>query len=297
MLNQKKLFLKIYKKINPILENNGKFKIPFSIKIQRFLFSKAKSNIVHIQGHKMFLDPNDSLNFSIDGIWEETLTNYVKKIIKEGDVVLDIGANMGYFTLIFAKLVGDKGKVFAFEPEPNNFSLLKKNVEVNGYTNVILENKGLSHENKITKLYLSKGNVGQHRIYKSKYTGEDFVLIKTTSIDNYFQKDPISEKISFIKMDVEGSEYGVLKGMKSLLDKNKPITIMLEFIPTCIREFGTNPKDLLNFLVEQHFEFNLINDEEKKIEKLTDLNFLLEKYDWDNPNSIQKEANLICKRK
>ena len=162
MFNQKKFFLKIYKKINPILERKWKFKIPFSIKIQRFLISHAKSNIVHIQGHKMFLDQNDSLNFSIDGVWEETLTNYLKKTVKEGNVVLDIGANIGYFTLLLAKLVGTKGRVFAFEPEPNNFSLLKKNVEEDGYTNVILENKGVSYENKTTKLYLSKGNIGQH---------------------------------------------------------------------------------------------------------------------------------------
>lgn len=297
ILNRKKFFLKVYKKTQPILERNKKPKIPYSFRMANFLLSLAKSNIAQVQGHKMYLDPKDSLSFSINGIWEETLTEYVKNEIQPNDIVLDIGANIGYFTLIFANLVGKNGKVYAFEPEPKNFSLLTKNVRTNGYNNVILENIALSDENKIIKLYLSKGNMGQHRIYPSKYTRKDFVSIKANTLDNYFKNDPNSKRVSFIKMDVEGSEMGVLNGMKSLLDENRKITIAIEFVPTCIREFGANPKDLLNFLAERNFEFNLINDEEKKIEKVNNLDLLIEQHDWENPNHTKKEANLICVRK
>ena len=65
------------------------------------------------------------------------MTALVKRIVRNGDIVVDIGAHIGYYTLIFARLVGPKGKVFAFEPEPNNFNLLIKNIKINGYKNII----------------------------------------------------------------------------------------------------------------------------------------------------------------
>jgi len=68
----------------------------------------------------MFLE-EDALNLSVNGVYEKFLTEVVKKEIKEGGVVLDIGSHIGYFTLIFARLVGKTGKVFAFEPAPSSF--------------------------------------------------------------------------------------------------------------------------------------------------------------------------------
>ena len=83
---------------------------------------------VKTEDHIMFLDKGDNLGLSINHIYGESDTKIVKKLIKNGDVVLDIGANIGYYTLIFAKLVGNSGKVFAFEPEPENFKILQKNI-------------------------------------------------------------------------------------------------------------------------------------------------------------------------
>ena len=97
-----------------------------------------KNDFAIVMGNKMFLDPQDSLLLSINGIYEEFETELVSKEISKNDVVVDIGANIGYYTLIFAKLVGENGKVFAFEPDPSNFALLKKNVELNGFRNVVL---------------------------------------------------------------------------------------------------------------------------------------------------------------
>jgi len=71
------------------------------------------------------------------GFFEKYETKLFKKSIKRGMVVLDIGANIGYYTLLAARLVGDEGKVFAFEPDPYNYSLLRKNIEANRYNNVI----------------------------------------------------------------------------------------------------------------------------------------------------------------
>ena len=161
-----KMMLLIYKKIIRIIYGHNFGKIyPFKI-IKHFIISLLRSNFAEIQGHKMFLDSKDSLGLSINKIYEPFETDFVQKEIKRGDVVLDIGANIGYYTLILAKCVGKEGKVFAFEPEPNNFSLLKKNIQINGYKNVVLVQKAVSNKNEKLMMYLNKDNIGCHTIYK-----------------------------------------------------------------------------------------------------------------------------------
>ena len=89
----------------------------------------------------------------------------IKQEVKEGNNVIDIGANIGYFTLLFAKLVGPNGKVFAFEPDPTNFSILKKNIEENNYDNVILSQKAISDKTETTKLFLCKFSNGMQNVF------------------------------------------------------------------------------------------------------------------------------------
>ena len=125
-MNAKKILLGIYRVAKCILGGYGIGRF-YPIRVfHKFALKKMKSNFAIVQGHKMFLDSEDSLNLSINGIYEENETALIKKEIEQGNIVLDIGANIGYYTLIVAKLVGKNGKVFAFEPDPTNFALLKK---------------------------------------------------------------------------------------------------------------------------------------------------------------------------
>jgi len=125
----KKILRRLYKKSEDFLSQRGLNRYFIVRASSDILRSHLKSNFVEVNGHKIFLDSLDSLRLSINGIYEEFETQMLKKIINKEETVVDIGANIGYYTLIFAKLVGDKGKVFAFEPEPNNFELLKKKCE------------------------------------------------------------------------------------------------------------------------------------------------------------------------
>jgi len=111
----------------------------------------------------------------------------IKKYIQRGAVVLDAGAKIGYFTLIFARLVGDEGKVFAFEPAPENFALLKKNVEINGYQNVVIEQKAISNKTGKARLYLYEDHKGKHRIFDPG-EGQQFIEIETIRLDDYFEQ-------------------------------------------------------------------------------------------------------------
>jgi len=116
-------------------------------------------------GHEMFLDPTDSIvspTLLRDGYFEPYETTLIESEIRPGDVVLDIGANIGYYTLIFARLVGERGRVYAFEPDPTNFRLLKKNVRANGYQNVIFVKKAVADSSGSMPLYLCPDNKGDH---------------------------------------------------------------------------------------------------------------------------------------
>lgn len=249
---------------------------------------ERRLNPCWVQGHRMFLDSRDSLGLSADEIWEPLETALVKKEVRSGDVVLDIGANIGYYTLILARLVGENGRVFAFEPEPENFDLLKKNVEINGYRNAVLVKKGVSDVNGKTRLYLSEENRGDHRVYDSR-DDRNSMEIETIRLDDYF-KD-YEGRIDFIKMDIQGAEGKALQGMPLLLQKFKELKIIMEFWPTVLKKAGTEPGDLLGFLLNHDFKIYNIDRAEKMI-KPADINELLEAYSYE----AEKYTNLFCCR-
>ena len=223
------------------------------------------------------------------GIYEKETTEYFLENVSEGDVVLDIGANIGYFTLLFASSVGKEGKVFSFEPEPSNFEILKKNVKTNNFQNVVLENGAVSNSMGTTELYLSEKAAGQHRIYKSKDVSENHISVKTIRLDDFFNTNPFFEKISFIKLDAEGSEFGVLKGMEKILSQNKTIKLIMEFSPRQIIDYGANPIDQLQYLKNLEFNFYTVDKMKEKQHKFDDLEEIVKKFEGS-------AENILCKR-
>src|SRR5258708_4586206 len=150
-----------------------------------FFYRLLRPSSVVVQGQRMWLDDKDSLELATREIYEPMETRLFKKEIKPGQTVLDIGANIGYYTLIAAKLVGPSGKVYAFEPDPTNFKILKKNVERNGHSNVVLVNQAVADKNKKVRLYLNPANKGDHRIYDSK-DGRSSIAVRTIRLDDLF---------------------------------------------------------------------------------------------------------------
>ena len=223
------------------------------IALGRFVRSYAKSNIVEIEGRKMFVHGHDGLALSIFKVYEPIQTQIVKKYVKEGDVVLDIGANIGYYTLLFAQLVGSKGRVFSFEPDPVNFDLLRKSVDLNGYQNVTLIQKAVSNKNGKLELHIGKENRAINRIYDAGMSDtEDSIEIDTILLDDYFKDHGL--KIDFAKIDVEGSESGVIEGMSSILKKSKNLKIMTEFDPFLMKKFGVDAANYIQLLLEHGFK-------------------------------------------
>lgn len=287
----KKILRGMYKRSIGILGGRGLQKYSIIRAGNNFLKSHLKSNFVEIDGHKMFLDSLDSLSLSTTGVHEELETEFVKKAIKKGDVVIDIGANIGYFTLIFARLVGDEGKVYAFEPEPANFNLLKKNVETNGYQNVVLVRKAVLDKTGKTKLYIASDTNAAHRITDAKelyqFRNQESIEIDSVRLDDYFRD--YNQKINFIKIDIEGVESVAIKGMSSLLRRMNDIKVMVEFVPYFIKKLGIEPEEFIQLLKE--FDFKIYHfDRKKGTIKPVDLHQLLDRY---KPEKLTS-TNLLC---
>jgi FkbM family methyltransferase len=170
------------------------------------------------------------------------MTNHEDDIIehftpKEGDIVVDIGAHMGRYTIISSKRVGANGKVVAIEADPSNFEMLKSNIKLNQLTNVTPLNYAVySKETKI-KLYLpdeESGYTMHHSImsnyvftkYKDK-TGDKFVEVSANTLDYLLQLKGITD-VNWVKIDVEGAEFEVLKGAHNVLSNSKDISLLIE---------------------------------------------------------------------
>lgn len=290
-MKMRRIILLILRAGRKFLSGCGIYKFyPIEVALN-FLTPRLKSSfraVANVEGHKMFLDSEDILDLSVWGVWEPLETELFKKEIKKGDVVLDIGAHIGYYTLIFAKLVGGNGQVYAFEPDPENFALLKKNVEINGYKNIVLVQKAVSNKTGKIKLYLCEDRKVDHSIY-DPHDSRKSIDIEAIRLDDYF-KD-YKGKIDFIKMDIEGAEEGVIQGASSLLQKNKNVKIVTEFLPIALRRSGIEPKEYLKLLIKHGFSLYHINEQEKKIEP-ANIAELLETYTPERGNS----TNLLCIR-
>ena len=256
--------------------------------VMKKIESNFKSDFAIVQGNKMFLDPGDSLDLSIRGVYGELDTEIVKNEIKSGDTVVDVGANIGYYTLIFAKLVGNTGKVIAFEPEPKNFKILKKNISINKLTNVILEQKIVSNKNEKTKLFLANSGIVGHHINPTK-NSTNFIEVDSVTLDDYFLTNNISKKINFLKIDVEGAEIKVLEGAKTIL-RNDKIKIFTEFNRLAIEKLGVKPEKFLSLLTENNFKFFLPNYKTNNISE-TNVNELL-----TSDETILENLNILCKK-
>lgn len=222
------------------------------------------SDQVLVNGFTMHIDPTDALGLRTNKVFEKFETELVKKEVKSGDIVLDIGANIGYYSLIFSRIVGPKGRVFAFEPDPNNFALLRKNIEINNLQNVTLIQKAVSDVSKPISFYLCNYNHAQHRIYPSSRCNET-ITVESITIDEYFSGKEFHDKINFVKMDVEGAEYDVIEGMKKTLKLNPNLKMLCEFSPKQIKEHGLEPENILDQLVRCGFKIYPITTAGEKI--------------------------------
>jgi len=292
-MNIKGKFFDLYKKnLKRFSKGMGLGKIYPIKKILKSTKEFLKPEYCEVQGHKMYLDKYDSLDLSINGVYGVLETEIIKNEVKEGDIVLDLGANIGYYTLLLARQVGKTGKVFAFEPEPSNFEILTMNVKENNYKNITIVQKAVSNVHKRITLWVGQRSSGANRIYEPKITNtQDFKTIEVDCIklDDYFKETDLINKICFIKMDIEGAEYKTLLGMQSILHSNPDLIILTEYARTSLEDANDDPEQFLKLFEDEGFRIYLLDEEILKIVPLDKEKFLQSKTE-------DKTINLLCKK-
>jgi FkbM family methyltransferase len=188
---------------------------------------------------------------------EPLTTRLFKDLIRPGQRVADLGANIGYFTLLAARLVGPSGRVFAFEPEPRNFACLARNIALNDYGHAAAFNQAAWHTPGRLKLYqANERDTGAHTLrethamwYFDAPRGGAFVEVEAVVPDDLLAA---VAPFDVIKMDIEGAEMDALLGMAKTIERSPRLTLFVEFFPQALREMGHPPEELLTLLLERH---------------------------------------------
>jgi FkbM family methyltransferase len=154
---------------------------------------------------------------------EGDVHDFILNKLKPGDIFVDVGANVGYYSIRASKLVGAKGKVFAVEPVPQTVTVLKFNIKLNGVRNVTVIDKAGWHTRAKLKLKVAKGPVGSSSFCRSANLVVD---VDAIPLDEIFNTRNLLE-IKLIKIDVEGAEYEVLKGLTKTLKHTKFVVLEL----------------------------------------------------------------------
>ena len=291
MLITKTLFY-LFQKGKNLLGGRGLTKYSFVRKVKNYSHLNLQTDYAEVFGNKLFLSKKGlGLSVSHYGTYEELEAKIMEEKIETGNIVVDIGANIGLHTLNMARIVGNTGQVFAFEPDPSNFEILKKNVKINNYKNIILEQKAVGDKHGRATLYQSDNPIN-HRIFPQIERATNQVQVELTNLDNYFDSDMI-DKINFIKIDVEGMEFGVLKGMKNILKNNKKIKILFEFVPKDTIEAGFIPIELLDYLTSNGFKLYCMDEKTKKLLYVSNNEEILRLCSTTN-NTISR--NLLCEK-
>jgi FkbM family methyltransferase len=196
------------------------------------------------------------------GSYEADLTAYITSRIAfdDGSVVLDVGANIGWYSLALARAVRAKIAIVAFEPDPLSFRLLTDNIRLNGCDAVRAVQVAASDAEETKTLYLyANKNRGRHSLLP--INDEGTVEVRTTSLDGFLEREAIDpRKVAFVKIDVEGYEYHVLNGARRLLD-TAPL-LLCEYSPGYMRRGGADPEPLLSLLREKRYVPHALRDGE-----------------------------------
>lgn len=205
-------------------------------------YGEVVIKIKDLWNYKMFLNVTDvglSHMLLLNGCYEKTETEMLKKMIKPGDVFVDVGSNFGYYTLLASKLVGKSGKVFSFEPDPYNFSLMQRNIKINKCSNVLCVNKAVGEKDEKISFYIDVENLGRHNLIPN--WSKHILTVDQISLDNFLPK---GSRVNIVKIDIEGGEELAIKGIKKIIQKKPSIKLLIEFFPERIRQNNLNPANL-----------------------------------------------------
>ena len=227
-------------------------------RITNWIIKKLLPKKIKVGKKSLFLNPNDpvvsgALYFNV---YEKSESKFIESICFEGMYALDIGANIGYYTTLISQFAGEKGLILALEPDPQSYHYLSKTIEKENLKNVIPFRLAASNIKQKLPLFVSEENRGDNRLYKSNQPREAIEVDCLTVDELVYEKN--IKNLDFVKIDVQGYEPKVFKGMRGIIKSSNKLILLTEFWPKGICEAGENPKDFLNSLRSMDFQiFNL----------------------------------------
>ena len=233
--------------------------------ITNFIIKKIIPEKIKINSSFVYLNPNDPV---ISGalyfrVYENSETNFLNNICFEGMRVIDVGANVGYYSALISDLIGPNGIVLAIEPDSESFKYLLKTIKSSKNKNIRPFLKAASDHNNILPLYISKDNRGDNRLYKTNQK-RNSIDVETIILDELIIKNEINQ-VDLIKIDVQGYEPKVIRGMKNIIKTSNKIILLTEFWPKGIVDAGENPIDFLKMLRSLDFSLYELNTQGKLI--------------------------------
>ncbi len=233
---------------------------------------------IELFNRPFLLDPDDSLDLEKWGTYEpyelslitDNLLSTKNGISPQYKTAVDIGAHIGYVSRAMAET---GARVISFEPNPINYAFLECNAQLGGGS-IFPHKQALSDNDIPIQICMSPVNSGDDTLYPFDDYDRAKIYVKPTTFDEFF-KDVFTRMPVFVKIDVQGSELKVLRGMKKLLSVDSPTTMAIEFWQEALRAAGDVPQDLMGFLWEHGFKMWEIKESstDGRLEPVTDLGF------------------------
>ncbi|WP_026732953.1 FkbM family methyltransferase [Fischerella sp. PCC 9605] len=215
---------------------------------------------------------------------EPHITRILSSLLNEGNTFVDIGANIGYFTVLGASVVGDKGKVIAIEPNPDNIQLIFASIVKNRFRNIDVLPYAASDCESIFEMVIGSSN---GHLVNTKNPTEYSVFTQSIILDEQLAR---YQNINVVKIDVEGHELKAIRGFKKILKKLLP-TIITEFHPKALREFGGNePEEYLSELFGLYNSVSIILSDDN-IKKAWDYKEIMEY--WIDINEVNQTGDMM----
>lgn len=199
---------------------------------------------VRWEGAELAIDAADSLGLASGNPFEPAVAQALRRHVRPGDTVVDVGANVGCFTALLAQAVGPAGRVHAIEPEPGNLALLRQSVSRNGWDQVTLHGVAAADRDGTLALHTSTFNNGMHRLYESVCCDGQVVQVPVRRLDDLLA----GSRVDLLKLDVEGYEWAVVQGAEHLLRANPALVVVTEYCPSAMLEAGGSPTAFLDRL-------------------------------------------------
>ena len=209
-----------------------------------------------------------STQLEMTGSWEPLETDVVRRLCRPGDFVLDIGGNIGWYSVVVSKVIGPTGRLIAFEPDPDNFAILARNLaRVDDGAQAIPHHAAVSDSEGTLQLFLSEGNRGDHRIFDDG-SNRTSIEVRTSTLDAMLASE--QRLPDLVKSDTQGSEARILRGARATLSRNWRPVFVMEFWPFGLSGSGDDPMALWNELAALDYEMFELTEEQTQLHPLTE---------------------------